>query len=102
MKKREIETREDVCAADLHDLTIISGPHAYTGDMANIYVSNETDDVYIGELCDPRLVALVRNAPKIAELLQFLRDTDPAVFDPDEDTEWENFVEDLGQDLGIF
>lgn len=100
MKKREIETREDVCAADLHDLTIISGPHGYTGDMANIYVSNETDDVYIGELCDPRLVALVRNAPKIAELLQFLKTT--AVLDPDEDQEWENFIEDLGQDLGLF
>lgn len=100
MKKREIETREDVCAADLHDLTIISGPHAYTGDMANIYVSNETDDVYIGELCDPRLVALVRKAPKIAELLQFLKWT--AIFDSTEDAEWENFIEDLGQDLGIF
>lgn len=100
MKKREIETREDVCAADLHDLVIISGPHAYTGDMANIYVSNETDDVYIGELCDPRLVALVRKAPKITELLHFLRST--AVFDPDHDQEWETFVEELGQELGLF
>ena len=89
MKKREIETREDVCAADLHDLNIISGPHGYTGDMANIYVSNETDDVYIGELCDPRLLALLRNAPKLADF-------------PDQDTEWVEFVDELGTELGLF
>lgn len=100
MNKREIETREDVCAADLHDLTIISGPHAYTGDMANIYVSNETDDVYIGELCDPRLITLVRKAPKIAEFLQFLNST--AILDPDYDQEWVEFVEELGQELKLF
>lgn len=98
--RRIIKTREDVCTADLHDLTIISGPHNYTGDMANIYVSNETDDVYIGELCDPRLVALVRNAPKIAWLLQFLKGT--GVFAPDRDQEWETFIDELGQELDIF
>ena len=100
MKKREIETREDVCAADLQDLNIISGPHGYTGDMANIYVSNETDDVYIGELCDRRLLALVRNAPKLAEFLQFLRGME--ILNPDLDHEWTDFVDELGTDLGLF
>lgn len=100
MNKCEIRTREGVCAADLHDLNIVSSSPAYIGYMANIYVSNEDDDVYIGELCDPRLVALVRNAPKIAEFLQFLKGT--AVFDPDRDQEWETFIDELGQELGIF
>lgn len=100
MNKREIRTCEDVCVADLHDLTIVSSAPACIGYMANIYVSNEDDDVYIGELCDHRLVALVRNAPKIAEFLQFLKGT--AVLDPDRDQEWETFIDELGQEPGIF
>jgi len=100
MNKREIKTREDVCVADLHDLNIVSSVPACIGYMANIYVSNEDDDVYIGELCDHRLVALVRKAPKIAELLQLVKST--GVFDPARDQEWETFIDELGQELGIF
>ena len=100
MKTRPINTREDVCEADLITLHIVTAIPDFTGDLANVYVSNDEDDVYIGELCDPRLLALVRNAPKLAEFLQFLKTT--AVLDPDEDQEWVDFIEDLGQSLGLF
>lgn len=99
-RRRIIKTREDVCEADLITLHIVTAIQDFTGDMANIYVSNDEDDVYIGELCDPRLLALVRNAPKLAEFLQFLRGT--AVLDPDQDTEWVEFVDELGTELGLF
>jgi hypothetical protein len=99
-RRRIIKTREDVCEADLITLHIVTATPDFTGDLANVYVSNDEDDVYIGELCDPRLLALVRNAPKLAEFLQFLKTT--AVLDPDEDQEWVDFIEDLDQSLGFF
>lgn len=99
-RRRIIKTREDVCEADLITLHIVTAIQDFTGDMANIYVSNDEDDVYIGELCDRRLLALVRNAPKLAEFLQFLRGT--AILDPDLDPEWTDFVDELGTELGLF
>lgn len=92
----QLNTREDVCEVDLITLSIVTATPDFTGDLANVYVSNDEDDVYIGELCDRRLLTLVRNAPKLAEFLQFLRGT--AVLDP----EWTDFVDELGTELGLF
>lgn len=100
---RPLHTPQDVCEADLTTLSIVTAIQDFTGDMANIYaVSNRPDtdeDVYIGELCDPRLLTIIRAAPKLAEFLQFLKGT--AVLDPDEDAEWIEFVEQLHDELGL-
>lgn len=101
--KRRITSPADVCVTDLAGIQIVTATQDYTGDMANIYARNprheEDEDVYIGELCDRRLLALVRTAPKLAEFVQFLRST--AILDPDEDAEWAGFVEELNQELEL-
>lgn len=101
--KRRITSPAEVCISDLADIQIVTATPDYTGDMANIYACNprheEDEEVYIGELCDPRLLALVSTAPKLAEFLQFLKST--AILDPDEDAQWVEFVEELSQQLGL-
>lgn len=101
--KRRITSPADVCITDLAGIQIVTATPNYTGEMANIYARNprreEDEDVYIGELCDPRLLTLVRKAPKLAEFVQFLRST--AILDPDDDAEWVGFVEELNQELGL-
>lgn len=65
--------REEVLLADLHTLTIVSANPCFSerADPANLYVENTAgDDVYIGELTDPRLRNLVCAAPKLADLLR--------------------------------
>lgn len=101
--KRRITSPADVCVTNLVDIQIVTATPDYTGDMANIYARNpqyeEDEDVYIGELCDPRLLALVRKAPKLAEFIHFLHTT--AVLDPDYDQEWVEFVAELNEQLGM-
>lgn len=46
-----------------------------------------------------RLLALVRQAPKLAEFIHFLHTT--AVLDPDDDVEWIEFVTELNEQLGL-
>jgi len=98
-KRRPLNTPQDVCEADLPRLQILTGLPDYTGDMVNIYVENDDGGTYIGELCDPRLLALVRQAPKLAEFIHFLHTT--AVLDPDDDVEWIEFVAELNEQLGM-
>mgnify|MGYP000370157442 CR=1 FL=1 len=102
MTLRPITCPEEVCAAPLDQLTILSATPDFSHEPANLYVVNPDesgDDVYIGELCDPRLLSLVRQVPKLAEFIHFLHTT--AVLDPDEDQEWIEFVAELNEQLGL-
>ena len=70
---RPITCREEVCAAPLDQLTILSAIPDFSHEPANLYVVNPDesgDDVYIGELADERLRTLVRIAPQLADLLR--------------------------------
>lgn len=98
-KRHPLNTPQDVCEADLLHLQILTSLPDYTGDMVNIYVENDDGGTYIGELCDPRLLALVIQAPKLAEFIHFLHTT--AVLDPDDDVEWIEFVAELNEQLGM-
>lgn len=99
--RRLIQNRQDVCVEDLINLNITTGVPDYPGDTAHICIEETRtgDFIYIGELCDPRLLALVRKAPKLAEFIHFLHTT--AVLDPDYDQEWVEFVAELNEQLGM-
>lgn len=103
-KPLRITCREDLLLADLCTLTIVAATPCFSerADPANIYVKNPDEtgnDVYIGELADARLRALVCEAPEVSELIVFLRNT--AVFDEDQDQKFIQLVDRLYDALNL-